>query len=188
MTWRRSRARCSARSMSCSPALAGWARRASPARRSRSAAGGRVHRRGGPVQAADALQLAESLTVARAREPAEGASVARPGAPGARAARQVAAMAATVRLKQELGDAVELALSPTWAKCRPIARCAMPSSCSADRRRRRSGECPVPGRVPGARGAAQAVRRPGRGHPTAPRRSCRTRRRSRSCSPDRSST
>ncbi len=61
----------------------------------------------------DALQLAESLTVeALANRPKVRQLVASARQAPARA-RQVAAMTATVRLKQELGDAVELAFSPT---------------------------------------------------------------------------
>jgi hypothetical protein len=60
----------------------------------------------------DALQLAESLTVgALANRPNVRQLLARARQAPARA-RQVAAMTATVRLKQELGDAVELAFSP----------------------------------------------------------------------------
>ena len=60
----------------------------------------------------DALQLAESLTVeALANRPKVRQLLARARQAPARA-RQVAAMTATVRLKQELGDAVELAFSP----------------------------------------------------------------------------
>lgn len=61
----------------------------------------------------DALQLAESLAVeALANRPKVRQLIARARQAPARA-RQVAAMTATVRLKQELGDAVELAFSPT---------------------------------------------------------------------------
>lgn len=60
----------------------------------------------------DAVQLAESLTVAAlANRPKARQLLARARQAPARA-RQVAAMTATVRLKQELGDAVELAFSP----------------------------------------------------------------------------
>jgi uncharacterized protein len=61
----------------------------------------------------DVLALAESLTMgALANRPAVRRLLARARQAPARA-RQVAAMTATVRLKQELGDAVELAFSPT---------------------------------------------------------------------------
>ena len=62
-------------------------------------------------QQPDALQLAESLTVdALANRPKVRQLLARARQAPARA-RQVAAMTPTVRLKQELGDAVELAFS-----------------------------------------------------------------------------
>src|SRR5450755_1870243 len=67
----------------------------------------------------DALQLAESLTVAAlANRPKVRQLLARARQAPARA-RQVAAMTATVRLKQELGDAVELAFSPTAGDVAP---------------------------------------------------------------------
>src|ERR1700722_15176198 len=67
----------------------------------------------------DALQLAESLTVsALANRPKVRQLLARARQAPARA-RQVAAMTATVRLKQELGDAVELAFSPTVGDVAP---------------------------------------------------------------------
>ena len=67
----------------------------------------------------DALQLAESLTVATlANRPKARQLLARAREAPARA-RQVAAMTATVRLKQELGDAVELAFSPALSDASP---------------------------------------------------------------------
>jgi hypothetical protein len=67
----------------------------------------------------DALQLAESLTVAAlANRPKARQLLARARQAPARA-RQVAALTATVRLKQELGDAVELAFSPAVGELHP---------------------------------------------------------------------
>lgn len=67
----------------------------------------------------DALQLAETLTVeALANRPKVRQLLARARQAPARA-RQVAALTATVRLKQELGEAVELAFSPTPRDARP---------------------------------------------------------------------
>src|ERR1700722_11366585 len=67
----------------------------------------------------DAMQLAESLPVsALATRPKVRQLLAGARQAPARA-RQVAAMTATVRLKQELGDAVELAFSPTVGDVAP---------------------------------------------------------------------
>jgi hypothetical protein len=67
----------------------------------------------------DALQLAESLSIAAlANRPKARQLLARARQAPARA-RQVAAMTATVRLKQELGDAVELAFSPALSGVDP---------------------------------------------------------------------
>src|SRR5450755_487938 len=67
----------------------------------------------------DGLALAESLSVgALANRHAVRQLLARARQAPARA-RQVAAMTATVRLKQELGDAVELAFSPTPGNVAP---------------------------------------------------------------------
>ena len=114
MTSTRSPPRCWARSTSCSPARGGWARPASPARRSRSAGRADAYTVVADLfREPDALALAESLTAgALANRPAVRQLLARARQAPARA-RQVAAMTATVRLKQELGDVVELAFSPT---------------------------------------------------------------------------
>jgi uncharacterized protein len=67
----------------------------------------------------DAAQLAETISLgALANRPKLHQLLARAREAPARA-RQAAALAATVRLKQELGDAVELALSPTFAEQDP---------------------------------------------------------------------
>jgi uncharacterized protein len=67
----------------------------------------------------DAVQLAESLTVAAlANRPKARQLLSRARQAPARA-RQVAAMTATVRLRQELGDAVELAFSPALGEVPP---------------------------------------------------------------------
>ncbi|MDQ6803580.1 MAG: ATP-binding protein, partial [Actinomycetota bacterium] len=67
----------------------------------------------------DAAQLAESLSVgALANRPKVRQLLARARQAPARA-RQVASLSATVRLKQELGDGVELAFSPSISERHP---------------------------------------------------------------------
>ena len=105
-----------------------------------------------------------------------------------RAALSAAQARAVVRLVGELGEGVEVALTPGLAAQDPDARSTWRSSCPSGWRRPTARPDPVLRRVPGGRLGAPALRRPGRGDQPDARRLPALDRASATCSPAASST
>ena len=172
------------------PGRAEPARRASARRRSAGSRGGAPTRRSSTCSAlADAGELAEAIAAAVIANRSATHRALRRARSAGRAALTAAQARAVLKMVGELGEGVELALTP--GPCRPGPGARARSRARAARAcggGRREAADPLLRRVPGAGLRAEAVRRPGGGHQPHARGLPAHARRCRTCSREASST